>query len=87
MVLWSSDTLLIDDKGEVLNSIRFSHLAIPNPKVGVHGKTAVEAMKNMGVYEKVAPYIIEGKNALQTLQYIETTLKNQLDNRLGVVPV
>jgi molybdate transport system substrate-binding protein len=72
LVLWSQSPTLIDQQANVLNTDKFKHLAIPNPAVGVHGKSAVEALKNMGIYEKIMPKLVEGKNALQTFQYIES---------------
>ncbi|RQW64381.1 molybdate ABC transporter substrate-binding protein [Vibrio viridaestus] len=72
LVLWSADSTLIDSQGHVLTTSRYQHLAIPNPKVGVHGRTALEAMKNMGIYEEVKTRLVEGKNALQTFEYVDT---------------
>lgn len=72
LVLWSEKPGYVDKQGNILWSNQYQHLAIPNPKVGVHGQTAVEALKNMGVYDQVAPKFVEGKNALQTYEYLTT---------------
>ncbi len=72
LVLWSDKSDFIDSKGKVLSSNAFKHLALPNPKVGVHGQTAIEVLKNLGVYDKVASRLVEGKNALQTYEFLTT---------------
>ena len=38
LVLWSPARLLVDDKGEVLKTGRFAHLAIANPKLAPYGR-------------------------------------------------
>lgn len=72
LVLWSPKKGLIDSQGLILKSGQFSHLALPNPKVGVHGKTAVQTLKALGVYDAVKSKLVEGKNALQTLEFLDT---------------
>lgn len=72
LVLWSPQVDMVDPKGEVLKSNRFKNLAIANPKVGVHGRSAVEVLKNIGFYSTVKPMLVEGKNMLQTMQYIDS---------------
>ncbi len=72
LVLWSAKPDLVDSKGEVLKRGGFSHLALPAPKVAVHGAAAVALMKKLGVWQRVEPKVVEGDNILQAMQFIET---------------
>lgn len=72
LVLWSPQPGFIDPEGNILKSHNFNHLAIANPKVGVHGRSAVEVLRNLAVYDDIAAKLVEGKNMLQTTQYVET---------------
>ena len=72
LVLWSPQPNLVDSEGEVLQIRNFEHIAIANPKVGVHGRSAVEVLNNLGLYSSIEPILVEGKNMLQTMQYVDT---------------
>ena len=71
LVLWSPQPDLVDSDGDVLRTRNFAHIAIANPKVGVHGRSAVEVLKNIGLYSSIEPMLVEGKNMLQTTQYVD----------------
>ena len=72
LVLWSATPGLVDDKGQVLSKGEFRHLAIANPKLAVYGAAAVEAMKKLGVLERVEPRFVIGENITQTYQFAAT---------------
>lgn len=72
LVLWSATPGLVDDKGEVLRSDRFKHLAIANPKMGVYGAAALEAMKKLGLADTLEPRFVIGENITQTYQFAAT---------------
>ena len=72
LVLWSSNPDLVDKEGAVLKNGNFAHLALPAPKVAVHGAAAVDLMKKMGVWKPLQSKIVEGENILQTLQFVES---------------
>lgn len=72
LVLWSTNPDLVDKDGAVLKSGKFAHLALPAPKVAVHGAAAVDLMKKMGVWTSLQSKIVEGDNILQALQFVET---------------
>jgi molybdate transport system substrate-binding protein len=72
LVLWSAKAGVVDDKGEVLNKGAFTHLALANPKLAPYGAAGVETLKALGLYEAVAPKIVQGDNIAQTLQFISS---------------
>jgi molybdate transport system substrate-binding protein len=72
LVLWSAKAGFVDDKGEVLRKGEFAHLALANPKLAPYGAAGVEALKALGLYEAVAPKIVQGDNIAQTLQFVST---------------
>lgn len=72
LVLWSASKDKIDGTAAILHSNTFKHLALPNPKVGVHGKAAIEVLDKLGLTEQLSEKFVKGKNVLQTFQYIET---------------
>lgn len=71
IVLFSTDADLI--KGpETLKSGSFEKIAIANPATAPYGAAAVAAMKALGVYDTLAPKIVQGKNIAQTHQFVAT---------------
>ena len=72
LVLWSATPGLVDAKGEVLRNGSFKYLSIANPKMGVYGAAAMEAMKKLGVLETLQPRFVTGENITQTYQFAAT---------------
>jgi molybdate transport system substrate-binding protein len=72
LVLWSKQSGLIDDKGEVLRRGNFQRLALANPKVAPYGAAAIESMTKLGVLQDIQPKIVQGENIAQTYQFIAT---------------
>jgi len=72
LALWSAKPGLVDAEGRVLKGGKFAHLAIPNPKVGVHGAAAVEVLRKLGLLAQLTPKFVEGENVLQTFQQIQS---------------
>lgn len=72
LVLWSADPALVDAKGEVLRSQRFSHLAIANPKLAPYGAAAQQVLQQLGLAETLQPRLVEGENITQTHQFVAT---------------
>lgn len=72
LVLWSARPGLIDDKGDVLKKDDFKHLAIANPKLAVYGAAGLEAMKRLGVLERIQPRLVLAENITQAHQFIFT---------------
>lgn len=72
LVLWSADPDLIDGTGTVLTEDRPDRIANTNPVTAPYGAAAVEAMQALGVYEALAPRLVQGKTVLQTYQFVAT---------------
>ncbi|MBC7514109.1 MAG: molybdate ABC transporter substrate-binding protein [Herminiimonas sp.] len=72
LVLWSATAGLVDDRGAVLGLGKFDHLAIANPVTAPYGLAAVQTLKALGEYERVAPKFVQGASITQTFQFIQT---------------
>jgi molybdate transport system substrate-binding protein len=71
IVLFSRNAELV--KGEqTLRGAIFNKIAIANPTTAPYGAAAVEAMKALGVYEKLTGKIVQGSNIAQTFQFVDT---------------
>jgi molybdate transport system substrate-binding protein len=71
IVLFSRDAELV--KGEqTLRDGKFNKVAIANPVTAPYGAAAIEAMKALGVYEKLTGKVVQGSNIAQTFQFVET---------------
>lgn len=72
LVLYSTDPQLIDDKGAVLAGGTFDKLAIANPTTAPYGEAAVAVLKQRGLYETLAPKLVQGDNIAQAYQFVVT---------------
>lgn len=72
LVLWSRDPGLVDAAGAVLAGSRFRHLAIPNPELAPYGAAARQALQAMGLWQKLAPRLVQGEDLGQTFQFVAT---------------
>lgn len=72
LVLWSPQPALVDDKGEVLRSAHFAHLAIANPKLAPYGLAAVETLDKLGLLAALQPRLVQGENIGQAYQFVAT---------------
>lgn len=71
VVLYSRNKDLVTGEG-TLKAGKFDKIAIANPKTAPYGTAAVEVMKKLGVYDALAPKIVQGNNIAQTYQFVET---------------
>lgn len=71
IVLFSKNEDLVKGK-ETLVDENFAKIAIANPVTAPYGTAAVEAMKALGVYNKLIPKIVQGNNIAQTYQFVNT---------------
>lgn len=72
LVLWSPKAGYVDDKGEVLKTGDYKHIAIANPKLAPYGTAAMEVLSKQGLTAQVQPKAVWGENIAQTYQFAAT---------------
>lgn len=72
LVLWSKDASLIDEKGHILHTQQFKHLAIANPKTAPYGLAAQQVLEKLDLWEGLQSRIVQGNNIGQAYQFIAT---------------
>jgi molybdate transport system substrate-binding protein len=72
LVLWSAQPGVVDDKGAVLASGQFTHLAIANPKVAPYGAAALEVLKAQGLTVAVRPKLVTAESIVQAFQFVSS---------------
>ena len=72
LVLWSAKPGVVDDKGAVLKTNSFGHIALANPKLAPYGAAAVEVMTKLGLLSMLTPKFVQGENIAQTYQFVST---------------
>lgn len=72
LVLWSAKPGYVDDKGEILKTGNFKHIALADPSHAPYGVVAEEVMKSLGVLDKLRPMFVMGENISQTFQFVST---------------
>lgn len=72
LVLWSATQGLVDDKGEILKTGGFKHIALADPSHAPYGVVAEEVMTSLGVLDKLRPLCVMGENISQTFQFVTT---------------
>ncbi|MBF0334193.1 MAG: molybdate ABC transporter substrate-binding protein [Alphaproteobacteria bacterium] len=71
LALWSHTPGVVAGEA-ALKAGAFEKIAIANPKVAPYGAAAVEVMKGLGVWEALAPKVVQGANIAQTMQFVQT---------------
>ena len=72
LVLWSSQSNLVDSSGQVLKQNNFRRLAIANPRLAPYGIAAMEVLENLDLASGIQGKIIQGENIAQTYQFVST---------------
>jgi molybdate transport system substrate-binding protein len=72
LALYSKTPRLVDGRGAVLSRGRFEKLAIADPKAAPYGVAAIETMRKLGVYNRLAPKLVQGASIAQTYQFVDT---------------
>jgi len=72
LVLWATKPGFVDGAGAVLRQGSFAHIALAAPKLAPYGAAATEAMKAMGVYDRLLPKIVTAENITQAHQFISS---------------
>jgi molybdate transport system substrate-binding protein len=71
LILWSPDPQLVKGE-ETLRADGYKHLAMANPKTAPYGAAAMQAMKNLKVWDRLQSKIVQGENLGQTSGFIES---------------
>lgn len=72
LVLWSPTPGVVDAQGAVLDSGRFRHLAIANPKLAPYGAAAIAVLHGRGLADRLAPKLVTGDSIAQAYQFVAT---------------
>jgi molybdate transport system substrate-binding protein len=75
LVLWVPEDSPLDPGQkhmDVLLDPSVKKIAIANPQHAPYGRAAVAALKNSGVYERVADRLVLGENVSQAAQFVES---------------
>lgn len=72
LVLWSPKPGYVDNKGEVLKSGTFRHLALANPKLAPYGAAGVEALTKMGLLSQLQEKFVQAENIAQAYQFVSS---------------
>lgn len=70
LVLWSSQSSLVDDKGDVLATGAFTRIALANPKVAPYGAAAIDTLNALGLHDKLQAKMVFGENIAQAYQFV-----------------
>ena len=71
LALWSK-SLDLANGDAALKAGAFNKMSIANPAAAPYGVAAIEAMKALGVYDALAPKIVQGATIAQAFQFIDT---------------
>lgn len=72
LVLWSAQSGMVDDQGEVLRTGNFRHLAIAAPKLAPYGAAAIETLSRLGLLTRLEPRLVQGESIGQAYSFIFT---------------
>jgi molybdate transport system substrate-binding protein len=72
LVLFSRDPGRVDGGGAVLRTGAFHRLAIADPETAPYGLAAVETLRRLGVYDALAPKLVQGASITQAYQFTRT---------------
>jgi len=70
LALWSPTPGYVDPQGKILQSGRFRHLALANPKLAPYGVAAQQVMRTRKLYAALQPRLVFGENIAQTYQFV-----------------
>lgn len=72
LTLWSAKEAIVDSSGDILKRGSFDHIALAHPKLAPYGAASVQTLQALGVYDAIAPKLVQGENISQTYQFIAT---------------
>ncbi|MFM1891356.1 MAG: Molybdate-binding periplasmic protein [Pseudomonadota bacterium] len=71
LVLFSRDPDRVTGEA-TLRGGQFSQLALANPATAPYGAAALATLQALGLYDALAPRIVQGNNIAQTYQFVQT---------------
>jgi molybdate transport system substrate-binding protein len=71
-VVLFSGSLDLSGGEQILRGEKFEKIAIANPATAPYGVAAVEAMKALGLYDRLSARFVQGNDIVQTFQFVET---------------
>jgi molybdate transport system substrate-binding protein len=75
LVLWAARDMPLDVEHDRIGLLRdeiVQRIAVANPRTAPYGRAAIEALKNLGVYDAAESRLVFGDNVAQTAQMIES---------------
>lgn len=72
LALWSKQPGFVDNKGEVLRSGTFRHIAMADPKLAPYGAAAMETLGKLGLLQSLQSRIVQGESIAQAYQFVAT---------------
>lgn len=72
IVIWSNNMDATKMTLANLADPKITKIAIANPKHAPYGKRAEEALKTVGLWDKLQPRLVFGENIAQTAQFVQT---------------
>ena len=72
VVLWSRQSGLVDDRGDVLRRGGFGKLAIADPRLAPYGAAAVQVMEQLGVRQALQAQTLQGDNISMAYQWVSS---------------
>ncbi len=72
LVLWSADPALIDARGEILKSDKWTHLSIADAKLAPYGQAARETLAQLKLTDAVQSRVVTAENIGQAYQFVQT---------------
>ena len=70
--MWSKQPGFVDNKGEVLRSGTFRHIAMADPKLAPYGAAAMETLGKLGLLQSLQSRIVQGESIAQAYQFVAT---------------
>ena len=70
LVLWSPAAGFVDPQGKLLATGRFRHLALASPSLAPYGRAAAQALRRLGLWERLEAKMVFGENIGQAFQFV-----------------
>lgn len=72
LALWSRQSGVVDDKGDVLRKGTFEKIAIADPRLAPYGAAAVEVMDKLGVRQSLQSKTVQAENISMAYQWVDS---------------